>query len=62
MTVRGTSHRECLVPQRVEVIVDDPRLEYAGGAERARHEGVRLVLAHQVEEAPVDKDVVQFPA
>ena len=45
-------HREGLVPKRVQVVVDDPRLEDAGGAQRPRHEGVRLVLVEQVEEAP----------
>ena len=45
-------HREGLVPNRVQVVVDDPRLEDAGGAQRPRHEGVRLVLVDQVEEAP----------
>ena len=48
-----TSHRESLVPNGVEVVVDDPRLENPCGAERAADEGVRLVLSHEVEEASV---------
>ena len=45
-------HREGLVPPRVEVVVDDARLEDAGGAERGGDKGVRRVVGVDVEEGP----------